>query len=70
MVSASPADVKILKMAILLKHFNRKNAKWENCKCNVINFRQVLFGMSSDVPQFEVRVFASDIEFRIEVIKY
>ena len=41
--------------------------KRQNCECNVRNFKQFsfiyLFGMSSDVLVFKVRVFASDFEF-------
>ena len=37
--------------------------KRQNSEFNVTNFRQFFFGMSSDVPAFKVRVFASDLEF-------
>ena len=41
--------------------------KWQNGECNVRNFRRFFFGMSSDVPAFKVRVFASDFECLINI---
>ena len=39
-------------------------------KYNDRHFRRVFFGVSSDVPAFRVRVFASDFEFLIGINEY
>ena len=44
--------------------------KRQNGECNVRNFRRFLFGMSPDVPVFEVRVLESDLKFWIGVNEY
>ena len=48
MASSRVADSKVLRMAIQFQHFF--TIKRQNGKCNVRNFRQLLFGMSPDVP--------------------
>ena len=37
------------------------------CRPNVRNFRRFFFGISSDVPVFEVHVFAGDFEVCIGI---
>ena len=37
--------------------------KKQNGEWNVRNFRRFLFGMSPDVPEFQVRVLTSDFKF-------
>ena len=37
--------------------------KRQNGECNVRKFRQFLFGISSDAPEFKVCVFTKGFEF-------
>ena len=41
-------------------YFDEKKAKWD---CVIRNFRQLLFGMSPDIPAFNVKVLIYDFKF-------
>ena len=60
MVSSKEIDSKVLRMSIKFKYCYEKR---QNGECNVRNYRRVFFGMSSDVPAFNVRVLDSGYEF-------
>ena len=44
-------------------HVEYVSVRRQNGECNVRHFRGFLFGMSPDVPAFEVRVFTSEFKF-------
>ena len=60
MVLSRGVDSKVLRMAIKLSIFIRKRQKGERY---VRNFTHLLFGMSSDVPVFKVRLFVVTSSF-------
>ena len=41
--------------------------KKENGNCNITNFRHYSFEMRFEVPEFKVVIYASDLEFLIEL---
>ena len=65
-VSLRKVDSKVQKVEI--KHFDAKKCKMANVMLE--NFATFFFGMSYDVRAFKVSVFASDLEFGIEVDEY
>ena len=57
MVSSREVDSKVVRMAIQLKYFYEKKAKWR-----IRNIRRFFYGVSSDALAFKFQVFASDFE--------
>ena len=61
MVLSQKVDSNVLRVAVQLKYFDEKRAKW---RLQCLNFRRFVFGMrNSDVPTVKVRVLTSDFEF-------
>ena len=59
------SDSKVLRMAILLKYFDEKKAKWRlQClKFYTVSLLHELGGMSPHIPTVKVRVLTSDVKF-------